>query len=123
MADVKPAGGARIALRAAALACLAGAAACAPFGAHSANSPGWFKSRLKDTEKQPFPKLASVPQATTVAPTRPVAEWDAIQSNVAQAGAALDASPRSSPPDQTEDATIAFEQQARKDVESKHPAN
>jgi hypothetical protein len=112
----------RTALGAAALACLIGAAsACAPFGAHDKNSPAWFKSRLQETQKKPYPRLADVPP-TPPPSSRTPAQWDAIGADVARAGAALDASPRSAPPEVTPEATAAFEEQARKEAAGQRPA-
>jgi hypothetical protein len=109
-------------MRAAAFVCLfGGAAACAPFGAHDANSPEWFKTKLKETQHKPFPKLASVP-ATPAPSALSTADWSAIQSEVSQAGAALDSSPRSAPADQSPEATAAFDEQARKEAEGQRGA-
>jgi protein tyrosine phosphatase (PTP) superfamily phosphohydrolase (DUF442 family) len=84
---------------------------CAAFGAHDPNAPGWFKAKIKETEKEPFPKLAAVPQPTPS--TKSQNEWDAIEANARAAGAEMAASPRNAPSDVTEADIEAFDQQAR----------
>ena len=106
------------ALRAAAAACLVvSVAACAQYGATDKKTPGWFKTRIKEASKTP--NLALVPALPP--PGRDPAEWDKVQTDVQSAGVTLNQSPRSAEATQTAEQTAAFEEQARKEVESKRP--
>jgi hypothetical protein len=110
------------ALRAAAFVGLAmSAAGCAAYGANDARTPGWFKQRVKQTNAEPFPQLAAVPQATPL--TTSQSEWDQVAAETKAAAQELQASPRSAPADMTPEQAAAFEAQARQDAESKRPAH
>ncbi|HVY04227.1 MAG TPA: hypothetical protein VG983_11275 [Caulobacterales bacterium] len=103
-----------LALRAAVLALTAGAAGCAAFGEHDPNAPSWFKAKVKETEKEPFPKLASAPEPTPS--TKSQNEWDAIETQAKAAGADMAASSRNDPPNMTAADIEAFDQKAREEV-------
>ena len=101
---------------AAALVAAMSASGCAAFG-EKENTPGWFKDRVKETEKEPFPQLAAVPDLP--APGRPEAEWNAIEADVKEAGDKVDANPRSAAPNMTPEEIAAFEAEMRSKVEGR----
>jgi hypothetical protein len=105
----------RKALLAAAIAGLAlSASGCASL-ADKENTPAWFKDRVRQSEKEPFPQLAAVPD--TPAPGRPADEWNKIEDDVKQAGDEVAANPRSAPPNMTPEEIAAFEAEARRQAE------
>ena len=108
---------AALAATAAALAIALGG--CASYGEKDPNTPGWFKSKVKETEKQPFPDLAAVPEATPSSKSQ--AEWDAIEADAKAAGATVAADPRSAPTSTTAADIEAFDAQARQDAAGKKP--
>jgi hypothetical protein len=95
------------------------AAGCAILG-EKQDTPGWYKERLAEVKKQPYPTLLGVPNAT--ASSRTQTSWAQVQGAVESSGAALDANPRAAPP--TESATVAageFEAAARRETEGPRP--
>jgi hypothetical protein len=92
--------------------------ACASFGAKD-EAPPWFKQRVAELKKRPYPRLVSVPQATPSSNTPE--QWSALEGEVESAGAALNASPRSATADQAPAVTGEFETKARKEVDAARP--
>ncbi len=104
----------KAALMAALFGATLGASGCAAFGENE-NSPGWFKDRVKQSEKEPFPQLAAVPDAPKAG--RPESEWNKIEAEVKQAGDAVASNPRSAGPNMTPEEIAAFEAEARRQAE------
>jgi hypothetical protein len=104
----------KAALTAALLGATMGASGCAAFG-EGENSPGWFKERVKQSEKEPFPQLAQVPDVPEAG--RPESEWRTIEDDVTKAGDAVAANPRSAPANMTPEEIAAFEAEARRQAE------
>ena len=107
-----------LAATAAALALALGGCASS-YGEKDPNTPGWFKSKVKETEKEPFPDLAAIPDATPSSKSQN--EWDAIEADAKAAGAEVQANPRSAPTAMTPEEIEAFEAQARAAAGDKKP--
>ncbi len=95
------------------------AAGCAVLG-EKQDTPAWYKERLAEVKKQPYPKLLSVPNASAYTHTQ--TSWSQVRGSVESSGAALDTNPRAAPP--TESVTVAageFEAAARRETEGPRP--
>ncbi len=94
-------------------------AGCAMFGGKD-DSPAWFRQRVTELEDGRYPQLASVPQTTP--PTKTPAEWQRTETEVQNAGAALEANPRAAAVGADAAAAAgAFEAQARKEAAAARP--
>jgi hypothetical protein len=87
------------------------------YGEKDPDTPGWFKSKVKETQKEPFPDLAAIPDPTP--PSKSQNEWDAIEKDAKGVGAEIAANPRSGPTVMTPAEIEAFEAAARQAAEGK----
>jgi hypothetical protein len=92
---------------------------CAMLGGKD-DSPAWYRQRVTELEKGRFPKLASVPETTP--PSKTPAEWQRTETEVQNAGAALEANPRAASVGVDAAAAAgAFEAEARKEATPPRP--
>lgn len=82
-----------------------------------ASTPSWFKAKEKELRKQDYPDLAAVPDPAVAADQ--AGKWRAVEKDLLDAAAVIDADPRSQPAPATDNA--AFEAEARGAIDNARP--
>lgn len=84
-----------------------------------ASTPAWFKAKQKEIARQDFPDLASVPDPG--AATQSAGRWRAVEKELMDQAASIDASPRAAPAPAQGAAAKTFESEARGALENARP--
>ncbi len=84
-----------------------------------ASTPAWFKAKQKEIAGRDYPDLAAIPDPTSA--TQSDSRWRAVEKDLLDQGASIDASPRAAPPPAEGAATSTFESEARGAVENARP--
>lgn len=82
-----------------------------------ASTPAWFKAKQKEIAGQDYPDLAAIPDPVVAADSS--GRWRAVEKELLDESAAINASPRAQPAPAQDPA--AFEAEARGAVENARP--
>ena len=84
-----------------------------------ARAPAWFKERQKEIAGQDYPDLATVPALAAPATDQP--RWSAVEKDLLDAGASVNASPRGGTAPPAAEDSEAFDRAAREAIEAARP--